>query len=407
MTTWTQKPFQPQDAGAPSPHRWSPSLDTPRVAPEVIPTFDVTFRLPADVAKLPIEKVELKVYSFTWEVREHVFPAGASPWTTSLYAVLRMDGSYSYEFWYQYVVFFRDGVHPDYVSPTLTAAGAQEVVIEELGLRLLATTGIDFTAVRAIDLSWVFADQPKFVTLSSESPERSLLAGQDYAAGEPLQADADYQVAEGSFRAGFSIAAGWNPLPFPFSWRQAAFLPVGLTGANPTVRCIQLQYENHEEGKDWQIASGKSQVTLDSEHTSLDWTFLAVDPTRALVRYNGAVILKSGKQVTIPATEANLGVIPVGDTPMWSSVTINASQVHWATWEAVVVEIYLKDSGGRPKSLNQYRFTEGSLPEYWGYLGRAGATYYWRAIYYPRQGEPVEHPEQSGFSSLLTLPSEP
>src|SRR5829696_2332991 len=134
MTTSTQKPFQPQSADAPPSPRWSPdSSDAPQVGDAVTPTFDVTFRLPADAAKLPIQKVELKVYSLVWQPISHTFEAGQpGPWETSLFAVLRFDGTWGYEFWYQYVVFYRDGVHPDYVSPSLTAAGAQEVELAEL-----------------------------------------------------------------------------------------------------------------------------------------------------------------------------------------------------------------------------------------------------------------------------------
>jgi hypothetical protein len=407
MTTWTQNPYQPQEAEAPRSHRWSPAPADAWPFEEVIPTFEVTFRLPADAEKLPIQKVEIKVYSLVWQPLSHTFEAGqAGPWTPSLYAVPRFDGTWSYEVWYQYVVFFKDGVYPDYVSPSLTIAGPQEIELAELGIRLLATTGIDFKVVPTIDVSWVSALGPGFVSLTAGSRTQSLLAGRDYEAGRPLLAKADYKVAEGNYVTSLPIAGGWNPLPFPFSWRQASFLPVGLTGANPTILRIQLQYENHEEGEGWKIASAKRQVTFDSKSSSLDWTFLAVDPTRALVRYSGTVIPKGGSQKQIPTTEANLGVIPVGDTPMWSSVTINASQVHWATWDAVVVAIYLK-SNGQPQSRCEYRFSEGSLPEYWGYLGQTGSTYYWRATYYPRQGDPVEHPEESDFASLLTLPSEP
>ena len=85
---------------------------------------------------------------------------------------------------------------------------------------------------------------------------------------------------------------------------------------------------------------------------------------------------------------------------------MNASRVHWETWDSVVVALYLKDGSRQETWLGQYRFTAASLPECWGYLGREPG-YFWRATYYPRQGAPVQHPEQSAFASLLTLPSEP
>src|SRR4029077_17625312 len=213
MATRTQDSFTLED-GPPS-HRWtSAEAFVPAAS---TPTFDVTFRLPADAAKLPIEKVQLKVQSLAWESKEHTFaPLDAAAWTTSLYAVLRFDGTWSYELWYQYVVFFRDGLYPDYVSPTLTAVGAQEITLDELGLRALATAGIDFTAVPAIDVSCILGGEPKLVSLTARSPRQDLLAGRDYAAGEPLLADADYRVAEGSYRMALPIAAGWTSVPFPF-----------------------------------------------------------------------------------------------------------------------------------------------------------------------------------------------
>lgn len=404
MTMRTQEPFTLEN-GPPS-HRWTSAAAF--VPDASTPTFDVTFRLPADAARLPIEKVQLKVQSLSWEAKEHTFAAAdAAAWTTSLYAVLRFDGTWSYELWYQYVVFFRDGLYPDYVSPTLTAAGAQEITLDELGLRVLATPGIDFTAVPAIDVSWVFGGEPKFVSLTARSSRQDLLAGRDYAPGEPLLTNADYRVAEGSYRAALPVEAGWTSLPFPFSWRQAAFLPVGLSGTNATVTRIQLQYENHEAGKDWQIASAKRQVTLDGKTQAPVWTFLAVDPTRAMVRYSGTVVMKSGHQVQIATTEAGLTAIPVGDTAMWRSVTVNGSQVHWSTWAAVVAVLYVKAEAGREQWRGECRLTAESLPEYWGYLGTTSPSYFWRATYYPRQGDPVTVAEREANSPLLTLPSEP
>lgn len=403
MTMWTQEPLTLQD-GPPS-HRWT---SAEAFVPDAsTPTFDVTFRLPADAAKLPIEKVQLKVQSLSWQTKEHTLAPADAGWTTSLYAVLRFDGTWSYELWYQYVVFFQDGLYPDYVSPKLTAAGPQEITLDELGLRVLATPGIDFAAVPAIDVSWISGGDPKLVSLTAQSPRQDLLAGQDYAPGEPLLTAADYRVAEGSYRTALPVAAGWTSVPFPFSWRQAAFLPVGLSGADATVMRVQLQYENHEEGTDWQIASAKRQATLDGRTQAPVWTFLAVDPTRAMVRYSGTVVMKNGRQVQIPTTEAGLTAIPVGDTAMWRSVTVNGSQVHWSTWAAVVAVLYVKNGAGQEQWRGECRLTPESLPEYWGYLGTTSPSYFWRAIYYPRQGNPVAVAERAAGAPLLILPSEP
>jgi hypothetical protein len=386
----------------------APRWAAPKPGDRTVPTFDLTFQVAADLDRLAVAKLALEVTSGPMQTVNHTFtPTSEAPWSARLYCVPRLDGSWSSEFSYRYVVSYQQDRHPAYNSPLFTAAGTQTIDLTELGVRVLATPGMDFDAVAAIDVSWVYNNVPRRVTLSRTKPTCDLLAGTDYAAGELLAGDAEYRVAEGCYLQTLPVIAGWTPLPFPFLWRQASLLGVGLTGSGPTVAAVQLQYENHEEGEGWSIAGPSQSVMLTADLSSVGWTFLAVDPTRALVRYSGTILLFSGEQVPIPVTEAALPVIPVGDTPMWRSVLVSAEQVHWDTWGAVVAVLFHRDEQGVEQGRGEYRFNRYSLPEAWGFLGD-GPSYFWRATYYPRDGgAPRTTPEQTAFSPLLNLPSEP
>jgi hypothetical protein len=237
-------------------------------------------------------------------------------------------------------------------------------------------------------------------------PYRLLYAGIDYNPGEPLVYDLRYDVEEGSYlKAGLSTSALWTDVPYPFVPCTAAFLSVGLTGDKPTVRWIQLSYQNVEDGIDWSIESAPMKATLDAAHPDLAWDFLAVDPAFARVRYSGTVLLLTGKQVPIPTTETTFKEIPVGDTPGIHSVEVTGDVVHWDLYATVLVTIWNLDTKGRKQNVGQQVFEPGTPSWYWSYKGPQ-VDYRWQAVYYPRAGGSIETPEKSGYTPVLTLPSE-
>jgi hypothetical protein len=276
----------------------------------------------------------------------------------------------------------------------------------ELGVRVFAASVSDFKTVSTIAVCYLFAGEPRSFRLTREQPFWVLFAGLDYPPDEPLVYDLRYSVAEGSYlQAGLATSATLNPLPYPFVPCPAAFVPVGLTGTAPTVRAIQLQYENLEDGAGWKIASPQSQATLDAAHPTLEWGFLAVDPALARVRYSGKVVMLSGIQVPIPLTETTIKQIPVGDTPGVPSVEVTAAMIHWDLYATVLASVWTAGAQGQKENLGKHVFEKGTPPWYWRYVGPR-TDYLWQAVYYPRAGGSIETPEWTCYAPVLTLPSE-
>jgi len=276
----------------------------------------------------------------------------------------------------------------------------------ELGVRVFAASVSDFETVSTIEISYLFAGEPRSFRLTREQSFWVLFAGLDYPPDEPLVYDLRYSVAEGSYlQAGLATSATLNPLPYPFVPCPAAFVSVGLTGPAPTVRTIQLQYENVEDGAGWKMASPQYRAILDAANPTLEWTFLAVDPNLARVRYSGTVVMLSGKQVPIPPTETTIKEIPVGDTPGVHSVEVTADRVHWNLYATVLASLWTTGATGKKAKLGEHVFEKGTPPWYWSYVGPQ-TDYLWQAVYYPHAGASIETPERTGYAPVLTLPSE-
>ncbi|HEV7517277.1 MAG TPA: hypothetical protein VGR07_13325 [Thermoanaerobaculia bacterium] len=281
--------------------------------------------------------------------------------------------------------------------------GAADIAV---GVRIFTALTIDFDTVAKIAVSYRYAEEPRAFTLDRKQLFRVLVAGVDYTPGEPLVYDLRYDVAEGSYlRSGLFTSAVLNAVPDPFSPCQAGFRSVGLTGSGATVRSIQLQYQNVEDGPGWTIESPPYRATLDADRPDLAWTFVAVDPTLARVRYSGTVVMLSGKQVPIPLTETTIKEIPVGDTPGVQSVEVTADVVHWDLYATVLAALWTVGAGGQKEHLGEQVFEPGTPPWYWSYVGPR-TDYTWQAVYYPRAGGSIATPERTGYALVLTLPSE-
>jgi hypothetical protein len=276
----------------------------------------------------------------------------------------------------------------------------------ELGVRVFAASVSDFETVSTIEISYLFAGEPRSFRLTREQPFWVLFAGLDYPPDEPLVYDLRYSVAEGSYlRAGLSTSSTLNLIEYPLVSCPAAFVSVGLTGPAPTVHSIQLQYENLEDGAGWKLASPQYRATLDAANPTLEWAFLAVDPALARVRYSGTVVMLSGKQLPIPLTETTIKQIPVGDTPGVQSVEVTADRIHWDLYATVLASLWTAGAKGKRANLGEHVFEKGTPPWYWSYVGPQ-TDYLWQAVYYPRAGGSIETPQRTGYAPVLTLPSE-
>jgi hypothetical protein len=263
----------------------------------------------------------------------------------------------------------------------------------------------DFATVQAIEVAYDDAG-PRSFRLTAAEPFRILVAGLDYPPGEPLAYSLRYSVAEGSYRRfGLTASTVFNRLPYPFVSCRAEFASVGIEGPDPSVRTVQLQYQNVEDGAGWKIESPLCRTSLDADLPDLAWSFLAVDPSFARVSYSGTVVMRSGQQVPIPPTQTTIKEIPVGDTPGVQSVEVTAGAVHWDLYATVLVSIWTAGDRGSRKNLGEHVFEPGTPPWYWSYIGPR-ADYLWQAVYYPRAGGSKETRVKTGFAPVLTLPSE-
>ena len=380
--------------------------------PPLPPSFDLSVGLARDsFSLLPLSEVEITADTGEAEAVKHIFTAenAGEPWKPTVWEQSDCEGNRSGAFVYHYKVSYEAGRFPPFISPAFSEAGRQGIVIDRLGLMAFAAVDIDFAFVRSIKVSYAVDGLPRSFVLTARQPSKLLRAGVDYKISEPVEYALEYDTDFGSYvTGGLSADPVWNPVLSPFTARSVQFYPVGLTENGATVELIELSYRHQESGDGWEISGPSKQAELSAQDPVCQFTFPSVNPARAVVIYEGNVIFKDGNIKPIQKTCISSNVIPVGDTPGWVSVEIDPSEVKWAEFSEVDVTVYCKERTGEIIDRETFGFRRNSLPALWGFFPfNATNTYFWKAIYCVKGGEPVELPERSALGPLLVLPSTP
>jgi len=269
---------------------------------------------------------------------------------------------------------------------------------------------IDFTFIRRVKVSYPFQSEEREFTLTKENQFKILVAGNNYDKNQPFVYDLQFQTANGNYiKKEIEATLAINFIYNPFTPGCAQFLPMGLTGKNPPVKEIQLDYYHEEKGPGWTLTGESRQVKLNLENAACTVNYPVVDPREAVVVYEGAIIRSDGRIKTIQKTNSNQGIIPLGIDVDWNSLEISAERVEWQTFKKVNVFLYTKDDKGAETNMGLLSFSANSGPRYWGYLNFGSPTdYYWRSAYYIEDYlDPCKTPEKEDYSQVLLLPQQP
>ena len=394
-----------------------------------MPTFTINRSV---FEQLPVRRVEVRVHprasapagQDAHETERHAFEPGAPSaraelaWTPER---TTDPGSYALR-----VVFDDERPPDDSPEIPLPADTGRSATIEaiELGIRVFDARALPDT-IRAVEVSYVdLSGQPQSARLSADVPLFVVFAGIDYQAGEPIDYGLDYLLTDGNYRQqSLSSESLLITVENPLHPKTVTFEAIGLAPSEDetdtaAVQLVQLIASHLEEGVGWKIAGDCGDETLSGAQASKSVTFDAIDPARALTRYQGLTIFADGTQQRIPDTLIPETTIPLGDAPLWWTVQVYPGLVDWHSYSVVVVEIRAlnaiapstvpaEPSGDADESDIPLFFWRGVPPRYWSFqvpLDSSG-TFTWRALYVRSDGTAAWTTERTETSHVAVLPS--
>lgn len=394
-----------------------------------MPTFTINRSV---FEQLPVLRVEVRVRprasapagNDTSETERHVFESGEPSAGADLaWTPERMTDPVSYAL----LVVFDDESPPD-ESPEIpipvdTGRSAPLEAIE-LGIRVFDARALPDT-IRAVELSYVdLSGQPETARLSADAPLFVVFGGIDYQAGEPIDYDLDYLLTDGNYRRqNLSSENTLITVENPLHQKTVTFEAIGIAPSETetdtaAVHLVQLTASHLEEGVGWKIAGDCGDETLTGAQARKSVTFNAIDPARALTRYQGVTLFVDGTQQRIPDTLIPETTIPLGDAPLWWTVEVDPGLVDWHSYSVVMVEIHalnaiapgtaLAEPSGDDEQVDTPLFFWRDVPpRYWSFqvpLDRSG-TFTWRALYVRHDGTSAWTAERTETSHTAVLPS--
>ncbi len=316
---------------------------------------------------------------------------------------------------------------PESADPAKSNGSTEPIDLSQsidLGARLFDGHSLPYQTITAVDGAFVdVSGNPKSFRLTKATPFFIVYAGEDYPTGEPIDFTLDYRLTDGNYRSPkLSADSILIPVADPLVRKTVTFEAVGLaqegqagTGrpAQPAetsdaagpVQVVQLTVGHLEDGVGWRIEGESGTTTLSSTQPSHSFTFDAIDPARALTRYQGITVFTNGNQERIPETLVPEATIGIGDAPLWWTVEVDPGLVDWHTYALVVVELRSVHAV-EPSEALQF-FWRGVPSRYWSFqvpLGRSG-TFVWQARYVRLDGSFGWTAEATETSHQAVLPA--
>ncbi|HEX8160652.1 MAG TPA: hypothetical protein VF538_02035 [Pyrinomonadaceae bacterium] len=161
---------------------------------------------------------------------------------------------------------------------------------------------------------------------------------------------------------------------------------------------LELEY------KDPQHEAYRSQwITLDSDHTSYDWTIEVPSPAAGCAFYSGLFEYAGGQAAPLALNAAQGYAINIGDVPQPETVAILPLELDWTQLEEVSVTLV---QDGTHQETSVFR-SDNPGAKYWASPAGNPPSYTWSASYKFKSGLAYDAPQTTGTEPLLVVPPPP
>jgi hypothetical protein len=364
-------------------------------------TLEVSVRVNADFANLPIFNVEAKLsYPFGPDkpVQEYAF---ASPDDVGKFRTFVADDNRKYRYVYQ--------VNYKGDSRVFTS---EEIEIDDLGILVvdIAPGDINFTQVRQAQLVVRYEDQgiapiERQFTLTPEKNTYQIREVIFKPRAQPIRYSVKYFMTDGRE---YEVSEKRQDAPQiyindPFSAMKTIGLrAVGDLNAKIQSIMVDLVYKDAANNNYTQTKS----MALSKATPFFDWTFPVIDENAGEVKYAGTIQYMDGTTRDIPETVAARSTIQLGDVIADRlEVMVVPDLVDFTVVRLVNVSLRYTDAANQVDERKDLIFKAGEQAKTWtvDLKNKAARDYQWSARFFMADGTRREVTDQPGQGETVIL----
>jgi len=373
-------------------------------------TLEVSVRVNADFANLPIFNVEAKLsYPFGPDkpVQEYVF---ASPDDVGRFRTFVADQNRKYKFVYQ--VNYKGDSRVFTSEEVMTDDTQLTINVDDLGILVvdIAPGDINFTQVKQAQLVVRYEDQgiapiERQFTLTPDKNTYQIREVIFKPRTRPIKYRVKYFMTDGRE---FEVTEKEQDAPQiyindPFSAMKTVGLrAVGDLNAKIQSIMVDLVYKDAANNNFTQTKS----MALSKATPFFDWTFPVIDENAGEVRYAGTIQYMDGTTRDIPETVAARSTIQLGDVVADRlEVMVVPDLIDFTAVKLVNVSLHYTDAANQVDERKDLIFKAGEQAKTWtvDLKNKAARDYKWSARFFMADGTRKEVTDQPGQGETVIL----
>jgi hypothetical protein len=383
------------------PFKWSDYALEVDLNDPFFQTIEVSTRVNADFANLPIFTVEVKLSYPGVDAREHVF---TSPDDVGKFRAPVINGNRKYKYVYQVNykgdsrVFTSEEVETDDTQLTVN--------VDDLGILVVdvAPGDINFAQVKQAQIRVRYEDgglrepvEQQF-TMTEQQREFKIREVIFKPRTEPIRYDVKFFMADGRE---FEIKDKTQDSPQifindPFSANKTIGLrAVGDLNTKIQAILVDLAYRDAGNNNYTQTKS----MALSKSTPFFDWVFPVIDENAGEVRYSGTVQYMDGTTQDIPETVATRPTIELGDKVADRlELTVEPAAIDFSAVKLMIVTLHYADPSNGVDERKDLTFKNGDPAKTWAFdmKNKSARDYTWSARAFMIDGSRQDIAEQPG-----------